>query len=136
MVDFTSPTWKDTLAFVEPNLVGVGGIVLIPALEQVMMDVIVPALQRVAPDLQLSRPKTLRKTFMHELQRPYGSIGRPKRRDRAGGRQVLRRGPAEFVTLAEYYTERGYKVVYIDPAELSCATKAASEVYYEDTRST
>ena len=30
MVDFTSPMWKDSLRFVEPNLCGVGGLHLIP----------------------------------------------------------------------------------------------------------
>ncbi|MCS6848791.1 MAG: hypothetical protein RMN52_13890 [Anaerolineae bacterium] len=131
MVDFTSPTWKDTLAFVEPNLVGVGGISLIPSAEDVAMEVIVPALQRVAPDLHLERHEDLRELFMRELQDHLEQIGRP------GGNIVLADakysgdGPAEFETLRQYYTERGYNVFYADPAELYLRD---DEVWYEDKR--
>jgi hypothetical protein len=34
MVDFTSPMWKDSINFVEPNLSGVGGIHFVPNCEQ------------------------------------------------------------------------------------------------------
>lgn len=128
LVDFTSPSWKDTLAFVEPNLVGVGGISLVPALEQVMMDVIVPALQKVAPDLQLDAHDDLRKLFMDELRDHLDSIGR------AGGAIALvdakysGDGPAEFAALAEYYTERGLPVHYCDPSELVLKD---DEVYFD-----
>ena len=30
LVDFTSPMWKDTLRFVEPNLTGIGGVHMVP----------------------------------------------------------------------------------------------------------
>ena len=130
-VDFTSPTWKDTLAFIEPNLVGVGGISLIPGVEEVAMQVIVPALRRVAPDLHLERHKDLRELFMRELQDHLEQIGRP------GGNIVLADakysgdGPAEFETLRRYYTERGYPVFYADPAELYLRD---DEVWYEGNR--
>lgn len=130
MVDFTSPTWKDTLSFVEPNLVGVGGISLIPAAEAVAMEVLVPALQRVAPDLQLERNEDLRDTFLRELQDHMESIGRP-----VNGNIVLTDakysgdGPAEFETLRQFYTERGFNVLYADPTELVLRD---GEVYYED----
>ncbi|MCS7054846.1 MAG: hypothetical protein NZM18_01530 [Thermoflexales bacterium] len=131
MVDFTSPTWKDTLAFIEPNLVGVGGISLIPNTERVVMEVVVPALQRVAPDLHLEAHADLRELFMRELQDHLERIGRP------GGNIVLADakyssdGPAEFETLCRYYTERGYNVFYADPAELYLRD---DEVWYEDKR--
>lgn len=130
MVDFTSPTWKDTLSFVEPNLVGVGGISLIPAAEAVAMEVLVPALQSVAPDLQLESNQDLRDTFMRELQDHMEAIGRP-----AHGNIVLADakysgdGPAEFDTLQRFYTERGFNVFYADPCEL---VLRGGEVYYED----
>jgi hypothetical protein len=120
MVDFTSPTWKDTLSFVEPNLVGVGGISLIPAAEAVAMEVLVPALQRVAPDLHLESNEDLRDTFLRELQDHMEAIGRP-----VHGNIVLADakysgdGPAEFETLRQFYTERGFNVFYADPTELS-----------------
>jgi hypothetical protein len=30
VVDFTSPMWKDSLQFVEPNLSGIGGLHMVP----------------------------------------------------------------------------------------------------------
>jgi hypothetical protein len=128
LVDFTSPSWKDTLAFVEPNLVGVGGISLVPALEQVMMDVIIPALHKVAPDLQLDTHDDLRNLFMDELRDHLDSI------ERKGGAIALvdakysGDGPAEFSALAEYYTERGLPVYYCDPCELILKD---DEVFYD-----
>jgi len=131
MVDFTSPTWKDTLAFVEPNLVGVGGISIVPSAEAVAMSVLVPALQRVAPDLHLEANEDLRVLFLRELQDHLEQIGRP------GGNIVLvdakysGDGPAEFETLRQFYTERGAPVSYADPTELVLKD---DEVMYEDRR--
>ena len=135
MADFTSPTWKDTLAFIEPNLVGVGGIVLIPACEQVMLDVIVPALQRVAPDLHLEPTEDARETFIRELSDHMESIGRPNGAIALVDYKYSGDGPAEFAKLAEFYSERGHKVVYIAPAELTLRDKGGEpEAYYEDTQ--
>lgn len=131
MVDFTSPTWKDTLSFVEPNLVGVGGIALIPGAEDVAMEVIVPALQRVAPDLQLERHEDLRDLFMRELLDHLEQIGRPDGNIVLADAKYCGDGPAEFETLQQYYTERGYNVFYADPTELALRDDA---VWYEDKR--
>jgi hypothetical protein len=131
MVDFTSPTWKDTLAFVEPNLVGVGGIALVPGAEAVAMEVLVPALQRVAPDLHLEANEDLRDLFMRELQDHLEQIGRP------GGNIVLADakysgdGPAEFETLRQHYIARDFSVFYADPTELVLKD---DEVWYEGNR--
>jgi hypothetical protein len=131
MVDFTSPTWKDTLSFVEPNLVGVGGIALIPGSEEVMMKLIVPELNKIAPDLHLEVHEDLRDLFMRELQDHLEQIGRP------GGNIVLADakysgdGPAEFETLRQYYIARGFNVFYADPTEL---TLRDDEVWCEGNR--
>src|SRR5262245_18430582 len=36
LVDYTSPVWKDTFKFVEPNLTGIGGLHLIPSVEEIL----------------------------------------------------------------------------------------------------
>ncbi len=46
MVDFISPMWKDSLRFVEPNLSGIGGLHLVPTCENIIAEIMVPALQR------------------------------------------------------------------------------------------
>ncbi len=135
MADFTSPTWKDTLSFVEPNLVGVGGIVLIPGAEQVMLDVIVPALQRVAPDLHLEGTEDSRVSFLQELLDHLESIGRPHGTIALVDAKYSRDGPAEVATLAQFYTERGHRVLYIDPTELILRDDGGEpEAYYEDCK--
>jgi hypothetical protein len=131
MVDFTSPTWKDTLSFVEPNLVGVGGIALIPNSEDVTMKLIVPALQRVAPDLQLERNEDLRDLFLRELLDHLEQIGRADGNIVLADAKYSGDGPAEFETLRGYYTERGFNVFYADPAELALRD---DEVYYDGNR--
>jgi diaminobutyrate-2-oxoglutarate transaminase len=129
LVDFTSPSWKDTLAFVEPNLVGVGGINLVPAMDEVMMEVIVPALQRVAPDLQLEAREDCRDLFMDEARDHLESIGRRDGTIALVDAKYSGDGPAEFAALAEHYNARGIKVFYCDPSELHLKN---DEVYYED----
>lgn len=64
IVDLTSPFWKDTLAFIEPNLVGVGGIHLIPTAEGIIREVVVPVLQESAPELSLESSDDLRDLFI------------------------------------------------------------------------
>jgi hypothetical protein len=131
MVDFTSPTWKDTLAYVEPNLVGVGGIVLGPAADAVAMEVIVPVLQRVAPDVQLTPVDDCRDLFIRELQDHLESIGKPNGNIVLADAKYSGDGPAEFETLRQYYTERGLNVFYCDPTELRLKD---DEVYFEGNR--
>jgi hypothetical protein len=131
MVDFTSPTWKDTLSFVEPNLVGVGGIALIPGSEEVMMKLIVPELIKIAPDLHLEVHEDLRDLFMRELQDHLEQIGRPNGNIVLADAKYSGDGPAEFETLRQYYTAQGFKVFYADPTEL---VMKDDEVWYEDHR--
>ncbi|MCL5995039.1 MAG: hypothetical protein M1546_03155 [Chloroflexi bacterium] len=139
MVDFTSPTWKDTLAFVEPNMVGVGGIELIPSTEQVLLETVVPVLQRVAPDLHLESNEDCRDLFMRELQDHMESIGRPGGAIALVDAKYSGDGPAELSHLAQYYSERGYQVVYADPSELvlrqgSHNGASEPEVYFDDLK--
>ena len=132
MVDFTSPMWKDSLNFVEPNLSGVGGIHLIPSSEQAMTDAVLPTLQSHAPDLHLEPgPICVRcssKRFLIISKRstdPNGTLCfiDPKY---AGD------GPEELAALTEYYKEtRGLTVVHADPSELYVR---GGEVWYEDTK--
>lgn len=135
MVDFTSPTWKETLSFIEPNLVGVGGINIIPCAEQVILEEIVPAIQKIAPDLHLESNEDCRLLFLRELQDHLEAIGRPKGAIALIDSKYSGDGPAEFAELARYYTERGHRVVYVDPSELTLRQiNGEPEVFYEDTR--
>jgi hypothetical protein len=128
IVDLTSPFWKDTLSFIEPNLVGVGGIHLIPTSEGIIRDIIVPALQEVAPDLDLESSQDLRDLFILELNDHAEAMGRKGRAICLVDPKYSGDGPNELETLTHHYRDRGYTVFHADPAEL---VLRGGEVYYE-----
>lgn len=128
IVDLTSPFWKDTLSFIEPNLVGVGGIHLIPTAEGVVRDVVVPALRETAPDLDLEPSQDLRDLFILELNDHAEAVGRKGRTICLVDPKYSGDGPNELETLTHHYRDRGYNVYHADPAEL---VLRGGEVYYE-----
>ncbi len=132
MVDFTSPMWKDSLNFVEPNLSGVGGIHLVPNCEQVLVEAVLPILQEAAPDLHLEPGLDLREMFIMELLDHLEAIGRPDGTICLIDPKYAGDGPTELDPLVEYYSEtRGLNVVHADPSELYVR---GGEVWYEDTK--
>ena len=126
--DLTTPSWKSELEFMEANLTGVGGVHLIPTAENIILDVIAPAIQSIAPDMQLETLYDLRELFMQELQ------GHAKLMGRRGGAIALidpkfvMDGPNEQEALEKYYRELGMPVFHADPSELSLK---GDEVLYE-----
>ncbi len=128
MADFVSPSWKDSLEFVEPNLVGVGGIVLVPGAEKVVMDHIWPALRTVAPSLHLEAGEDLRSLFLRELQDHLETIGRPGGTIALADPKYSGDGPSELGPLAEWFRAQGVDAVYVDPTELAFSK---DEVRYE-----
>ena len=135
MVDFTSPAWKDTFAFVEPNLVGVGGVTLISGAERAMMQVVYPALKKVAPGLHLEANEMCEDLLLQELRDQLELIGR------GGGSIALLDakysgdGPAEFQLLVEHLNARAQTAVYCDPTELTVRdVDGAPAVFYNDLK--
>ena len=129
MVDFTSPMWKDSLRFVEPNLSGIGGLHLVPTAEHIVADVVVPALQQQDPELQLEVGQDIRELLMQEVLDHLEAIGRPARNICFVEPKYAGSGPDEQEALAQYFHDRyGLKVMHADPAEL---TLQDGEVYYD-----
>jgi len=132
MVDFTSPMWKDSLNFVEPNLSGVGGIHLIPSCEQAMTDAVLPTLQSHAPDLHLEPGLDLREMFIQEILDHLEAIHRPNGTLCFIDPKYAGDGPEELEALTGYYKDtRDLTVVHADPSELYVR---GGEVWYEDTK--
>jgi len=119
MADFVSPSWKDALEFVEPNLVGVGGITLVPGAERVVEEQVLPALLQVAPDLRIETGEDLRDLFLRELLDHLEAIGRPNGSMAFVDPKYSGDGPSELGLLAEYAQSQGIRAVYVDPTELS-----------------
>ena len=132
MVDYASPIWKDTLRFVEPNLTGVGGLYLVPAVEEVVDEVIVPLLVSHDPCLRLTRLVDARTLLLRELVEHLRVVGRP------GGTICLvepkyeLEGIDEQRRLVEYFGSRHHiRVLHADPSELRMR---GDEVYCGDER--
>ncbi len=119
VVEFTSPMWKDSLRFMEPNLCCIGGLHMGPTCEQLLADVVLPAIQRNDPELRMEVGQDLREIFIQEVFDHLQAIGR-------GGQNVCfvepkysLQGPDEQEVLAQYYHDRhGLKIMHADPREL------------------
>lgn len=130
MLSFTSPTWKDTLTFVEPNLNGIGGLHIIPACEQMMAEVILPVVRGRGPELQLEPGQDLRHLFIQELLDHLEAIGRAGRTVCFLEEKDSLDGPVEQQALAKYYREQyGLTILHADPSELRLE---GGEVWWQD----
>ena len=128
VIDFTSPMWKDSLRFVEPNLSGIGGLHLMPTCEAIIADVLLPALREYDPDLRLEVGQDIRELLMHEVQDHLEAVGRPARNICFVEPKYAGSGPDEQEALARFYHDHyGLKLMHADPAEL---TLRDDEVYY------
>jgi hypothetical protein len=132
MVDYASPIWKDTLRFVEPNLTGVGGLYLVPAVEEVVEEVVVPLLVGRDPGIMITRLADARTLLLRELVEHLEVLGRP------GGTICLvepkyeLEGIDEQRRLVEYYGDRhGIRMLHADPGELRMK---GDEVFFGDCR--
>jgi hypothetical protein len=130
MVDYASPIWKDTLRFVEPNLTGIGGLYLVPAVEEVVDGVVVPLLASQDQGISLTRLLDARILLLKELVEHLEVVGRP------GGTICLvepkyeLEGIDEQRRLVEYFGDRhGIQMLHADPSELRMK---GDEVYCGD----
>jgi hypothetical protein len=119
VVDFTSPMWKDTLHFLEPNLSGVGGLHYTPMCEQMLLEVVLPVLQEYDPQLQMEASRDLRELFIQEVIDHLEGIGRPGRNVCFIEARDAASGPEEQEVLAQYFHDRhGMTILHADPSEL------------------
>jgi hypothetical protein len=131
VVDFTSPMWKDSLSYVEPNMSGIGGLHLVPTCEAIVNDLLLPLLQAQDSQLQLEIGQDIRDLLMQEVLDHLESIGRSAEHICFVEPKYAGSGPDEQEALAQYYHDRyGKKVMHADPRELSLRD---GEVYYEGT---
>jgi hypothetical protein len=123
VVDFTSALWKETLRFLEPNMSGIGGLHIVPTADRLLHRLVVPAIQKQDPEIELEPTYDIRDLLMQFALDHLESCGR---------RNVPRRptvcfiepkyageGPDEQALLAAYFKERyEIRVLHADPAEL------------------
>lgn len=130
--DFTSPMWKESLRFMEPNLCGVGGIHLGPTCEQLLADLVLPVVRAHDPQLVMETGQDQRELFIQEVIDHLEAIGRAGRNVCFIEPKYAGDGPNEQQALAEYYHERhGLMILHADPSELSIHK---GDVWYEGGR--
>ena len=128
LVDFTSPTWKTSLSFVEPNMSGIGGLHLVPTAERIISDVVVPVIQAKDPQLRLELAPDIRELLMQDLRDHLEALGRPGRNICFVEPKYAASGPDEQAALASYFHEQyGMKSLHADPTEMELR---GGEVYY------
>lgn len=131
MLELTSPTWKESLRFFEPNLCGVGGIHLGPTCDQMLVDVVLREVRKHDPRLRMEAGQDLRELFIQEVIDHLEAIGRSGRNVCFIEPKYSGDGPCEQQPLAEYFHQRhGMTIMHADPVEL---TLEAGEVRYEGT---
>jgi hypothetical protein len=119
MVDYTSPMWKDSLLFVEPNMSGIGGLHMVPTCEEIISEVLLPRLQQADKELKLESGQDIRDLLMQEALDHLESIRRPARTFCFIEPKYAGSGPDEQSALAEYFQRRhGLSVLHADPREL------------------
>ncbi len=130
--DFSSPMWKDSLKFVEPNMSGIGGLHLVPMCERMVADLVFPLLTAWDADLQLESCPDIRELLIQEVLDHLEAIGRKASNLCFVEPKFASSGIDEQQVLAEYFHSRhGMKMLHADPTELELR---GDEVYYDGER--
>ena len=132
LVDYTSPVWKDTLKFIEPNLTGIGGLYLVPSVEEVVSEAVVPLILEQDRGLGIDRLTDARELLVRELRAHLAAIGRPDGRVCFVEPKYELEGIDEQRRLQEYLREHhGMETLHADPSELRMED---GEVTFEGSR--
>jgi hypothetical protein len=122
VIDFTSPMWKNTLHFMEPNLSGIGGLYLVPMAEQTVADAVLPLLEAADEELQLELAPDIRELLMQMIREHLEAIGRPARNICFVEAKYAGSGIDEQEDVARYFHDQyGLQVMHADPRELELA---------------
>jgi hypothetical protein len=128
MIDFTSPMWKTSLRYVEPNMSGIGGLHLVPTTERILAEHVLPLLRRQDDRLRLELCRDIRELLMQEVLDHMEALGRAARVVAFVEPKYAGSGPDEQEELTRYFHDRyGLRVLHADPAELALR---GDEVFY------
>lgn len=133
VADFSSPMWKESLRFVEPNMSGIGGLHLVPACERILQEQVYPLLRQSDPQLRLEAGHDIRELLMQEVLDHLEAIGREIRTICFLEPKYAASGIDEQEAVAQFFRERhGLRVLHADPTELELGHDG--EVYYGGER--
>lgn len=116
--DFADDDWDGQFHFFETNSVGVGGMYYGPKVSEILINVVAPAMQRVAPGFVVKPQADMRHLLLEELTRHARQLRRPNLTTAFVQERGLVGGPNEFPFLVEYLETHGIRAVICDPREL------------------
>lgn len=120
VIDFTSPMWKNSLRFMEPNMSGIGGLNFVPTAERLLAEIVLPRLESRDEDLQLTLAPDIRELLMQAIRDHLEAIGRPARTICFVEAKYFGGGIDEQEDVARYFHDQyGLKVMHADPGELT-----------------
>jgi hypothetical protein len=129
VIDFTSPMWKNSLRFMEPNMSGIGGLNMVPASERMIAELVLPQIAAQDAELHLEVAPDIRELLMQSIREHLEAIGRPANNICFVEPKYAGSGIDEQEDVARYFHDQyGLKVMHADPLELSLA---GDEVFYE-----
>lgn len=132
VIDFSSPMWKDSLRFLEPNMSGIGGLNLVPMCEQIAAQTVYPLLETHDPQLRLESGQDIRELLVQEVLDHLDAIGRKAHSVCFVEPKYAASGIDEQEDVARFFHDRhGLQVMHADPLEL---TLDGDEVYYDGQR--
>jgi hypothetical protein len=132
VVDYTTPMWKDSIKFMEPNLSGIGGLHIGPTSMGVLADLVVPVLLAQDPSIRLQLADDIRELLLQDLLEHLEAIDRPHGQIVLVDPKYATDGPDEPDALVAYYQERHrLSVLHADVSELRLR---GDEVWYGDAR--
>src|SRR5918911_56949 len=132
VMDFASPSWRNSLKFVEPNLSSIGGLHMVPTCERILAETVVPVLEARDRWLRLEMGQDIRDLLVQEILDHVQAMGRRAEHLCFVEPKYAGSGPDEQRALAAYLRERhGLTVVHADPTEL---TARDGDVWYGTTR--
>lgn len=132
VIDFSSPMWKESLKFVEPNMSGIGGLHLVPMSERIVQELVFPLLQSADQEIKLEIGQDIRELLMQEVLDHAEAIGRKASTICLLEAKYVSSGIDEQEDLAKYFHQKyGMRVLHADPAEL---TIDGGEVCYQGQR--
>lgn len=139
VVDFSSPMWKNSLLFVEPNMSGIGGLHLVPTSEQILQDVVFPVIKAHDPRLHLEKGQDIRELLIQDMLDHLELIGRQGRTVCFIEPRFANSGIDEQEDVAKhFYRRHGLHVLHADPRELSiqndqvCLNGDVIDIAYRD----
>ncbi len=124
--------WRQSLKFLEVNVVGIGGMTYSPAAEDLLLEHMIPALSERDGELTFDKnwdPRTLLLDELTEHARTMGSQA-PPTIALVDDKSLYTLG-GELGRLVSYYESIGADALYLDPRELE---HRAGEVYAEGRR--